>query len=109
MASESELDSVRGWVVVAAAFLSTFVVFGIVYSFGAFFDSMAEDFGTGKGATALMFSITTAWYFGLGLVSGRVADSPTASDRDRSSSLPPACSRSPSWPRHACSRSGSAT
>jgi len=61
-------------VVVAAAFLSTFVAFGIVYSFGAFFDSMAEDFGTGKGATALMFSITTAWYFGLGLVSGKAAD-----------------------------------
>ncbi len=40
----------------AAAFLSMFTVFGIVYSFGAFFDSMAKDFGTGKGATALMFS-----------------------------------------------------
>ena len=72
--ASSGLDSPRGWVVVAAAFLSMFVVFGIVYSFGTFFDSMAEDFGTGKGATALMFSITTAWYFGLGLVSGKVAD-----------------------------------
>jgi len=68
------LDSPRGWVVVAAAFLSMFVVFGITYSFGTFFDSMAEDFDTGKGATALMFSITTAWYFGLGLFSGRLAD-----------------------------------
>jgi predicted MFS family arabinose efflux permease len=71
---EGELDSGRAWFVVAAAFLSMFVAFGIVYSFGAFFDSMAEDFGTGKGATALMFSITTAWYFGLGLVSGKAAD-----------------------------------
>jgi MFS family permease len=70
----SGLDSSRGWIVVAAAFVSMFVVYGIVYSFGAFFDSMAEDFGTGKGATALMFSITTAWYFGLGLVSGKAAD-----------------------------------
>lgn len=70
----SGLDSPRGWIVVAAAFLSMFVVYGIVYSFGTFFDSMAEDFGTGKGATALMFSITTAWYFGLGLVSGKAAD-----------------------------------
>jgi len=68
------LDSPRSWMVVAAAFLALFVVFGIVYSFGAFFDSMAEDFGTGKGATALMFSITTAWYFGLGLVAGKAAD-----------------------------------
>jgi MFS family permease len=70
----SGLDSPRAWIVVAAAFLSMFVVYGIVYSFGTFFDSMAEDFDTGKGATALMFSITTAWYFGLGLVSGRAAD-----------------------------------
>ena len=73
-AEHGELDSPQGWVVVAAAFLSMFTVFGIVYSFGAFFDSMAEDFGTGKGATALMFSITTALYFVLGLFSGRVAD-----------------------------------
>jgi MFS family permease len=70
----SGLDSPRAWIVVAAAFLSMFVVYGIVYSFGTFFDSMAEDFDSGKGATALMFSITTAWYFGLGLVSGRAAD-----------------------------------
>ncbi len=69
-----ELDSGRGWVVVAAAFISTFTVFGVAYSFGAFFDSMAEEFGTGKGATALMFSITTCWYFVLGLGSGKAAD-----------------------------------
>src|SRR3712207_4271599 len=31
-------------------------------------------FRSGKGATALMFSITTAWYFTLGLVSGRITD-----------------------------------
>ncbi len=68
------LDSRRGWVVVAAAFVSTFTVFGVAYSFGAFFDSMAEEFGTGKGATALMFSITTCWYFVLGLGSGKAAD-----------------------------------
>jgi MFS family permease len=70
----ARVDSPRGWAVVAATFVSTFTVFGVVYSFGAFFDSMAEEFGTGKGATALMFSITTAWYFGLGPVSGKAAD-----------------------------------
>jgi predicted MFS family arabinose efflux permease len=67
-------DSFRAWTVVGATLLSTFTVFGVAYSFGAFFDSMAEDFGTGKGATAFMFSITTALYFSLGLVSGRLAD-----------------------------------
>jgi len=68
------LDSPRAWIVVGATFLTTFTVFGIVYSFGAFFSSMADDFGSGKGATALMFSITTALYFSLGLLSGRIAD-----------------------------------
>ena len=64
----------RSWVVVLAAFVSTFTVFGVAYSFGAFFDSMSEEFDTGKSATALMFSITTCWYFLLGLVSGKAAD-----------------------------------
>jgi MFS family permease len=68
------MDSGRSWVVVAAAFISTFTVFGVVYSFGAFFDSMAAEFEIGRGATALMFSITTALYFTLGLVTGRMAD-----------------------------------
>ncbi len=68
------VDSGRGWVVVASAFISSFTVFGIAYSFGAFFDSMADEFDTGKGATALMFSITSAWYFGMGLVTGRATD-----------------------------------
>ena len=68
------VDSRRSWVVVTAAFVSMFTVFGVAYSFGAFFDSMAEEFDTGKSATALMFSITTCWYFLLGLVSGRAAD-----------------------------------
>lgn len=67
-------DSPQAWIVVAATFLATFTVFGVVYSFGAFFRSMETDFNVGKGATALMFAITTAWYFGLGLFSGRIAD-----------------------------------
>ena len=70
----ARVDSPQAWIVVAAAFLTTFTVFGVVYSFGAFFTSMADDFGTGKGATAVMFSITTAWYFTLGMLTGRIAD-----------------------------------
>ena len=68
------IDSPQAWIVVAAAFLATFTVFGVAYSFGAFFTSMADDFGTGKAATALIFSITTAWYFTLGLFTGRITD-----------------------------------
>jgi MFS family permease len=72
--ADAAVDSARGWVVVAATALSTFVVFGVMYSFGSFFSSMADDFGTGKGATALMFAITTMLTFVLGLWTGRLAD-----------------------------------
>ncbi|MFV0308081.1 MAG: MFS transporter [Desertimonas sp.] len=72
--SVTAVDGRRGWIVVGATFLSTFTVFGVAYSFGAFFGSMTDEFGSGKGATALMFSITTCWYFVFGLVSGKAAD-----------------------------------
>ncbi|MFV0259628.1 MAG: MFS transporter [Acidimicrobiales bacterium] len=60
--------------VVAATFLSTFTVFGVAYSFGAFFRPMTEEFGTNRGATALVFAITTFLYFALGVVTGHLAD-----------------------------------
>ncbi len=59
---------------VAVAFVSMFTVFGVAYSFGAFFESMADEFGTGKGLTALLFSVTTFLYFTLGVVTGRWSD-----------------------------------
>ncbi len=67
-------DEARGWAVVAAGFASMFVVFGVAYSFGAFFEPMAEEFGTGRGATSAVFSITAFLYFTLGIFSGRAAD-----------------------------------
>ncbi len=69
-----DLKPAARWGIVAAAFLSTFTCFGVAYSFGAFFDSMATEFGTGKGQTALMFSLTTCFYFMGGVVTGRLAD-----------------------------------
>lgn len=68
------LDSARGWVVVAATFVSTFTVFGVAYSFGSFFGPMADEFGSPRSEIALFFSITTFLYFAIGVVSGRVSD-----------------------------------
>lgn len=51
-----------------------FTVFGVAYSFGAFFESMAEEFGTGSGATALVFSVTISLSFALAPITGRYAD-----------------------------------
>ena len=72
--AEPRVDSGHGWLVTGAAALSMFTVFGVGYSFGAFFDSMAEEFETGSGATALVFSITISLSFFLGLWTGRAAD-----------------------------------
>ncbi len=72
--SASRLDSSAAWWVAAATFLSTFTVFGVAYSFGSFFRPMADEFDADRGAIALVFSITTLLYFGLGVVSGRAAD-----------------------------------
>lgn len=58
----------------AAAFASMFAVFGVAYSFGAFFDSMSEEFDAGSGLTALFFSVTTFLYFTLGIFTGRWSD-----------------------------------
>jgi hypothetical protein len=58
-ASRSVLDSASGWVSVAAAFIAMTAVFGVAYSFGAFFAPMAAEFGAGSGATSLVFSISS--------------------------------------------------
>jgi MFS family permease len=60
--------------VVAAAFASMFTVFGVAYSFGSFFRSMADEFGQDRSSIALVFSITTLLYFGLGVITGKLAD-----------------------------------
>lgn len=58
----------------AVAFTSMAVCFGVAYSFGAFFAPMAAEFGTGSGATSLVFGVTACCWFVLGSVSGRAVD-----------------------------------
>lgn len=70
----AEVDSPRAWLIVLATFISTFTGFGLVYSFGAFFDSMAAEFNAGRAATAFMLALTSAIYFSLGLLTGRIGD-----------------------------------
>jgi len=43
MTAPPQLDSRRSWLVAAAAAASMFSVFGVTYSFGAFFSSMADE------------------------------------------------------------------
>ncbi|TWF74880.1 cyanate permease [Pseudonocardia hierapolitana] len=69
-----ELDAAAGRRTVAAAFVSMAVVFGVAYSFGAFFVPMAVEFGTGSGATSVVFAVTAFCWFQLSPLSGRIAD-----------------------------------
>jgi MFS family permease len=68
------VDSARGWVMVSAAFAAMFTAFGIAYSFGAFLEPMAEEFGSSSGATSVFFALTSLTYFGLGALSGVAVD-----------------------------------
>jgi MFS family permease len=61
-------------VVVGAGFVAMALVFGVAYSFGAFFTPMAAEFHAGSGATSVFFAITAFLWFTLGLVSGTAAD-----------------------------------
>jgi MFS family permease len=51
------LDSPHAWMVAATAFFTCFIVYGIQYSFGAFFKSIATDLGAGRADTAAIFSV----------------------------------------------------
>ena len=64
----------HGWLVVAARFAVTFVGFGSAYAFSAFVESLQRDFGASRGSVSLVFSLAGFLYFGLGIVSGPLAD-----------------------------------
>ena len=69
-----ELDSPRSWLTVVAAFLASAVTLGTAYSFGAFFESMSDEFGSERGATAVIFGLTTFAFFWISIATGRMVD-----------------------------------
>ena len=77
MSAQSTLPNPRifyGWFVVSAAFAVTFVGFGCAYTFSAFVEPLQRDFGASRGSVSLVFSLAGFLYFGLGIVSGPLAD-----------------------------------
>lgn len=68
------VDGAAGWRAVAVAFTAMFTTFGVAYSFGAFLLPVSEELGSGRGATAAVFSLTTMAFFGLGGLSGPAVD-----------------------------------
>jgi MFS family permease len=72
--SHAGLDSPRAWLTVVAAFLSSAVTLGTAYSFGAFFESMSDEFGSQRGETAIIFGLTTFALFWFGIGTGWLLD-----------------------------------
>lgn len=70
----TQIDSPLAWVMVVTAFTTCFVVFGVVYSFGAFFKPIAAEFGASRADTSAVFSITACVSNLLGVVGGHLAD-----------------------------------
>ena len=64
----------EAWVVVWAAFVSLAVIFGVAYSFAAFFESFAREFAARRADVALVFGLSGLIYFVLGAPAGMLAD-----------------------------------
>lgn len=72
--SPATSDSPRAWLMVGVAFLASFVVFGVMYSFGAFFTTMAAEFQASHAATSAFFAITGFANYMLAALTGHLSD-----------------------------------
>jgi len=63
-----------GWVVVWACFTALAVIFGIAYSFAAFFEPLAAEFGASRAEVSLVFGLSGLLYFVLGPFAGMASD-----------------------------------
>ena len=63
-----------GWVVVWAAFTALAVIFGVSYSFAAFFEPFAAQFRASRAEVSLIFGLSGLLYFVLGAFGGMLSD-----------------------------------
>jgi MFS family permease len=62
------------WVVVWATFVCLALIFGVSYSFAAFFESFAEGFSAQRADVSWIFGLSGLVYFVLGTLGGILAD-----------------------------------
>lgn len=62
------------WVVVWACFFCLAVIFGVAYSFAAFFDAFGAEFQARRADVSLVFGLSGLIYFAFGPVAGLLAD-----------------------------------
>ncbi len=63
-----------GWVVVGATFMALAVIFGVSYSFAAFFEPLSQAFQANRADVSLVFGVSGLLYFLLGAGAGILAD-----------------------------------
>ena len=68
------MESRRAWVVVWATFVCLAVIFGVSYSFAAFFENFAKEFAAQRADVSWIFGLCGLVYFVLGAGSGMLAD-----------------------------------
>ena len=67
-------ESPQAWVVVWACFVALAVIFGIAYSFAAFFESLSMQFNAQRADVSLVFGLSGLVYFIGGAGAGLLAD-----------------------------------
>jgi MFS family permease len=70
----AEREPPYGWVVVWAVFTALAVIFGVSYSFAAFFESFASEFQASRAQVSLVFGLSGLVYFVLGAFGGMLSD-----------------------------------
>jgi len=68
------LPSSLGWQVVFGAFLVTLVGFGAIYSYSAFAEEIAAEFGSPRSAVTLVFMLSGSACYFVSAISGTLAD-----------------------------------
>lgn len=68
------VDSRFAWLMAVTAFFICFIVYGVQYSFGAFFKSIAVDLGAGRADTAGIFSVNMFVANLFGVAAGYLGD-----------------------------------
>ncbi|MEP7282183.1 MAG: MFS transporter [Rubrivivax sp.] len=69
-----DAESPAAWFVVGASFTALAVIFGVAYSFAAFFESFTSAFDASRAEVSLVFGVSGLLYFVLGAVGGMLAD-----------------------------------
>ena len=68
------LEDPRAWWVVGGAFACVAIIFGVAYSFAAFFRSFGAEFAADRADVSLVFGLSGLIYFLLGAGAGMLAD-----------------------------------